>query len=303
DGDLSLTQTNVILTATNVNIPWWGRLGTNAANNIPSATPFTTPRTEDITVTVPARVWTDASAWTGKVTVQAGYAAQTGITAHQESFIFDRDAYTISVTGVSPASLPFMGGTVTISVSTNAPGYTLGFTGGGNIADVTENPATTTTTVSIPTNTTNAARTINIVNHYNQTTPLYSFTQAKPPKYFFRAVDYGFQNGYFDSCPTGYHIQGTIQPADDVVELVGNSPNYTFAAVPNGTYYRVIPWDPNNYTPIDGWVGFVSVLTVSGGVLGTDAQYANGSINYGNIWKESYFSSYTIDYIVCVQNQ
>jgi hypothetical protein len=288
-GTITTSQKDIKLTATNVNIPWWGRLGTTGSH-VESALPFTTPRTEDITVTVPARVWTDVSAWTGKVTVQAGYGAYNGVSAITTpvSYIFDRDAYTISV--ATPANIGYGGATFTVDVTTNAPGYTLDFMAGATkLTDVTGTgpvTAVASPSLTIPANTTTAARTINIVNHYDPTTTVASFTQAGVPK-FALVGPYNSVPDLTDgsACPTNYHRPSSVveDGGERTIMLSnGNTPS-------NGTYY----FTTNN--------GVLASIAVASGVGGGVATYAV-IMNEGDTNNPNDSSANGKWYIFCVRD-
>jgi hypothetical protein len=294
--DIGINATNIVLTATNVNIPWWGRRGTDAADNIPTTVnPFNTPQASDqITVPIPARLWQDASSWTGEILVQAGYGAYNGVSAlaTPQSFTFNRTPYTLDVDNISPSTLGGFGGNVTMDVTTNAEAYTLRFTGAGTAIDVTENPAQTSTSVTIPANTSSTTRTIEIVNFYDPTTTLASFTQDGTPNYILYGPYATVPAFTLDPpCPTSYSRSnvGLVTGVESTIML-----NSTGAAPAVNRYYftgnevsgsgrRLMYIDVTNTTPATGQHN----LYVTAGTANNPY-----SATYNGLW-----------YIVCMRDQ
>jgi hypothetical protein len=298
-GNIRTTQTNVILTATNVNIPWWGRLGTSPSNNIASATPFTAPRTENITVPIPARDWQDASAWTGKITVQAGYAAHNGIPAlgTLKSFTFDRDAFTITVIGLAEIAADVT--SVTPTVTTNAPGYHILFkAAGASGADVAvidnsvNSPATPVVTIAA--NNTYSDRTIKVVNYYDQAavTPLASFVQkAKLPHMILLGPSSTIIDWRNANCPYGYRlvVYGELGFYGYIKATLNNS---STNVVNGADYYTVVP---DNLSDATGRYCFVTGEDNNGKAsISTGSNYLSPGDTYNSI---------TSWYTFCIEEQ
>jgi hypothetical protein len=288
--DIGTSATNIVLTATNVNIPWWGRRGTDAANNIPTTVnPFDTPQSSDaITVPIPARVWTDASSWTGEILVQAGYDAYNGVSAINtpQSFTFDRDPYTITVTGLA-TEIANTVTSLTPTVTTDAPGFRILFKAAGTSgADVevidnsVNSPATPTITITA--NDTYTARTIKVVNYYDQTQELASFVQKARPINLALVGSYSTVPQWSVACPTDYRQAllsdvATINSGYSELKLYNTSGTYTGYAA-NGSHYEFLL--RTTATSNDGYNSSISCIGANGlanGIAGTGASFLPGS--------------------------
>jgi hypothetical protein len=211
---IGTSQTNITLTATNVNIPWWGE-ATGFTNTKQSSNISTPQTTDQLTVTIPAQELNVASSWTSSsVEVQAGYDAQTGIAAHHETFTFPRPAFYINLANV-PASISGYETSISMDVTTNVSSYTLDLEVDGsnpveNVGSLTSS-GNGSKTIDVADAAT--ARTINIVNSYTGAT-LTSFDQAASIVVMFAQLSNAPAQLQPNTdlpagvtCPTGYHLE------------------------------------------------------------------------------------------------
>jgi hypothetical protein len=228
--DIGTAASTVTLTA-NTNIRWWGRLG-DSGTKINSAV-LTAPKTNDqVTVTVPVLAWDAVASWSAStVTVQAGYNAQTDITASTPVvFTFNRPAYTLSVN--NPGDIGFGVTSVTLTVTKTAPTCSIVFKIHGTSTIVGSTTTSgSTATISVAANS-GTARSIDITNGVTGQI-LYTITQAESPLYYLDGP-YSEWLSLADvqgrgRCPAGYHVDVDFSVYNVAYWLNGS-------LIPNGTY-------------------------------------------------------------------
>ncbi|MDR1414176.1 MAG: FimB/Mfa2 family fimbrial subunit [Odoribacteraceae bacterium] len=247
DKDLSPAATSVRLIA-KTNIRWYGqRIDAAGSWSKVLSTILTVPlASEQIIVPVTARPWNKATSWSTDTTVyiRAGYdAIPPFIPAHADADrSFTRGVYTLSTS--SPGSIAYAGGNVTLTVTTNAPTYTISFRNKSTQAIlVSGTSSTTTVTVAVPANPTANARDIEIINGISGTIYHTVSQNGVPPHIVVGpyTVKASGNNPDINSyCPAGYHnlslsLIQYYEPYYLTNGQLANGDTYRIATVMNST--------------------------------------------------------------------
>jgi hypothetical protein len=173
--------------------------------------------------TITARSWDVGTSYTANADKIVYYGHDD--LADVNAFTVRQPPYTFAVSAPSPSTVAGVGGQVAVTVTTNAPSYTLNLITGtstnvGSVSgnrtdsDVTNHANGTwsqTKTIDVNNNPGATARTVNIIHPYYAYTPARSFTQAQTYQYYIPSNTASLPTSQSELmtvaiCPQGYSL-------------------------------------------------------------------------------------------------